>query len=128
MEKDSNVKAIEDNRKLSINSYVTKNFLQQKQNKKQVTEDFQQLWERFKVINIGDVYKSVLEKPKYVKKKIMTAQICLIEHWKNVRLKPEFPKLLSLLFIFLKNCELLTQVILQKHWINPQPLLIDKES
>lgn len=69
MEKDSNVKAIEDNRKLSINSYVTKNFLQQKQNKKQVTEDFQQLWERFKVINIRDVYKSVLEKPKYVKKK-----------------------------------------------------------
>lgn len=37
MEKDSNVKAIEDNRKLSINSYITKNFLKQKQNKKQVT-------------------------------------------------------------------------------------------
>ena len=69
MEKDSNVKAIEDNRKLSINSCVTKNFLQQKQNKKQVTKDFQQLWERFKVINIRDVYKSVLEKPKSVKKK-----------------------------------------------------------
>ena len=34
MEKDSHIKTVEDNRKLSINSYITKNFLQQKQNLK----------------------------------------------------------------------------------------------